>query len=77
MTATNLPTGCVLADEVSEEIVLGYGYQHWTVADVISMLQDHDPDARVWIVDEYGDGETPIVIRPLESLYGSGGEVFL
>ena len=34
-------------------------YEHWTVADLMDMLSDYDPEARIWIDDSWwGECET-------------------
>lgn len=81
MTNKELPGYYVLSPDLKdeEEFIFSDEYKHWTVADVIEMLQDHDPDARVWIADEnFGeDDDAPLYLRPLEMIYGSEGEVVL
>lgn len=70
MTAKPLPKPYKLARGVNKS-VLTDAYKHWTVADVIEILSEYDPAARVWI--EVRSGQ----VAPLEMLHGSDGEVFL
>lgn len=70
MTNKPLPKPWKLARGVPE-FVLTDEYLHWTVGDVIDMLKDHDPDARVWVqVGKNG-------LSPLEMLAGGDGELIL
>jgi hypothetical protein len=81
VTNKELPRFYVLAPDLEDEadFIFSKEYKHWTVADVIEMLQDHDPDARVWLGDEsqVTDDGGLIHLRPLEMIYGAEGEVVL
>jgi len=71
-----VPDGCKLRDDYEEEEVLEPG--HWTVANLIAMLQGHDQDARVWIVDDWAvDSDDDMTIHPMDIILGNNGEVFL
>lgn len=54
-------------------------YDPWTVADLIDILQAYPQDARVWIgPDVWPDlDEEPIMLRPIETVFGMEGEVVL
>lgn len=79
MTNKPLSAPYAIAPDLDAKEILSDDYDHWTVADVIEMLQDHNPEARVWIADEnFGeDDEAPLYLRPLEMIFGSDGEVVL
>ena len=76
MSAKPLPEGYVLTPEAPT--ALTYGYQHWTVADLIALLSEYPQDARVWIIETWPeDDDEDVVVRPLELITGGEGEVFL
>ncbi|QDK01346.1 hypothetical protein SEA_WATERT_77 [Microbacterium phage WaterT] len=81
MTNKDLPGLYALSPDLEDEsdFIFSAEYKHWTVADVIEMLQDHDPDARVWLGDESNitDDGGLVYLRPLEMIYGAEGEVVL
>ena len=70
MTAKPLPPTFKLARGVGRQ-VLTDEYEHWTVADVIGLLEDYDPNSRVWI--QVGKNK----LAPLEMMFGTEGEVIL
>lgn len=76
MSAKPLPEGYVLTPEAPG--AMADGYQHWTVADLIEILSEYPQDARVWIIETWPwDDDDDVVVRPLESVVGGEGEVFL
>lgn len=79
MTNKPLNAPYAVAPDLDANEILSDEYAHWTVADVIEMLRDHNPEARVWIADEnFGeDDDAPLYLRPLEMIFGSDGEVVL
>lgn len=70
MSSRPLPRGWKLARGV-DYVVLTDDYQHWTVADVIEILREYNPDARVWVqVGKNG-------LSPLETMEEHEGELIL
>jgi hypothetical protein len=65
-----IPQGCAVEPNHDRAFIESDDYEHWTVADLIEMLSEHNPDARVWI-------ENDSVIWPVEMVAGSESEVFL
>jgi hypothetical protein len=66
-----IPDGYIAREPHKQELIESDKYEHWTVADLIELLGEYDPDARVWVEPEDG------VIWPVEMIAGSDGEVYL
>lgn len=77
MTNKPLPKFYRLAPDLDPDEIFGDDYSHWTVSDLIDMLGDHNPDARVWVGDdsEVTDEGGLVILRPVEMIFGSDGEV--
>lgn len=66
-----IPDGYTVEENHNRELIESDKYKRWTVADLIELLGEYDPDARVWVEPENG------VIWPVEMIAGSEGEVYL
>lgn len=77
MTNKPLPKFYRLAPDLDKNEIFSEEYEHWTVSDLIEMLNEYDPNARVWIGDdsEVTDEGGLVILRPIEMVFGSDGEV--
>lgn len=74
MTSKPLPYNFTLDPDFGPE-VLSDKYEHWTVQDLLEILESYHKDARVWITPaRWG---SPVSVRPLENVMGVKGDVFL
>lgn len=78
MAKQGLPIGFELDPSIDPKDVFNEEYRHWTVGDLIGMLEEYDQDARVWVAPiEWPEDDHPVLVGPLELIYATHGEVFL
>ena len=78
MSKKPLPEGYALSPHYNPKDVFKRRYKHWTVADLIEILQDFPQDARVWTTGTCPDDiDEPWLVEPIDMVSASEGEVFL
>ncbi|MGH1525951.1 hypothetical protein ACRAWC_18605 [Leifsonia sp. L25] len=68
---SKVPAGYKLAATTDRHILESDEYMHWTVADLMEMLAEFPPEARLWVMDHE---ET---VHPVEGFGGDKSDLFI
>lgn len=64
--------GAKLHPNFDAEVVNSDDYEHWTAGDLIDILSDYPPDAKVWVADPVQADREVLAVWPIELISGHG-----